>query len=66
MDKNDENSNILSNMRGKSVSQTRKKGKGKDFCGNKLEYFVMLPARSRVSLCCIGDVAEGFLNIRRF
>jgi len=26
----------------------------------------MLPARSRVSLCCTGDVGEGFLNIRRF
>lgn len=35
-DKNDENSNILSNMRGKNVNQNKKKSKGKDFYGNKV------------------------------
>lgn len=35
-DKNDENSNILSNMRGKGVNQNKKKSKGKDFYGNKV------------------------------
>lgn len=35
-DKNDENSNILSNMRGKTVNQNKKKSKGKDFYGNKV------------------------------
>ena len=56
----------MSNLRGKSTNQIKKRSKGKDFCGNKVEYFVMLPARSRVSVSCLGDVAEGFLNIRRF
>lgn len=43
----------------------QRRRKEKDVNGNMLREYVMLPARSRISLSCTPDVADGFLNIRR-
>jgi hypothetical protein len=45
----------MNNVKNKSMSQYgRKKAKGTHINGNSIEQFVILPARSRVSLCCLG------------
>ncbi len=57
--------NNLRQHNSKSFTQGKKKAKSNQVNGNSIEQFVILPARSRVSVSCLGEIGEGFLNIKR-
>ena len=59
----EENTNTMNQM--KRTSTTTKRRKDKEYVGHKIQEFVTLPARSRISVCVPLEGGEGLLNIRR-